>query len=1071
MARSRQVTQIQKAVDPYTDGSGGWPIPEMNAGMLYRDVGSYGLRAWSGWVREEFLRALLGREAQRVYREMGDNDATIGAMLFSISAAMRKVDWRDEPADDTPAAQEAADFAHSLRMDLSTPWDEHVVEALSMIQFGFAPCEIVYKKRLGRKGSAYRQDDASSAYDDGKIGIRRLPIRGQETILKWFFSPNGQIEGLTQQPWIGALIDIPIEKLLLFRPLVHKNNPEGRDCTLDTKVRTPSGWTTMGEIQIGDQVYDETGTVRNVTGKTEIFRDRPVYEVEFTTGVVIRTGATHRWSVTDYNDRTHGRAPREMTTEQIAAAFDVKYDARTLKLPTEQKWKHRRARSLCCGAAPVLQSEEVNLPLDPYILGYWLGDGDTKAARISVHSKDLFSLQQELTRVGFSDSHHNGDTILNVPGGLLFGLRAAGVLNDKHVPRAYMLAAPSQRLALLQGLMDSDGYSPGIDSKDEASTFANTNERLITSVVELVRSLGGVPRIRVIEEAGALGGVIRGHQIVARQTSREVRFMLDMPVHRLPRKRHAQVLRRTMRNSGHFIRSVQRVENADTVCIEVDSPSHLFLAGEGMVPTHNSVLRTAYRAWYFKKRIEELEAILFERLGGLPLVRVPNALLEAAKAQDSTAVAALDAYKRLAMNVRADDQMGLVIPSDCWKDANGSPTAHKMYDFELKTPDSSALRVDSDKTIHRYEMDILKTVLADFIDLGHQARGTQNLSTSKMDMFYTAIEGWLKSMSSVHNRYLLPRVWALNAMDPDLLPQYTPDLPMRIDLDVLGKFVLSMAQSGMQMFPDRDLENYIRGAAGMPDAAQAEDYDPTNTTGQDTENLINAAGSTPGTPADVAKHMLGLAALKRRRLLRDVQRPYGIRPTPTPGYEDVDKLTRHELDTAALAARPPTPGQRHVGNYPKGHVSMHGLSITIENAKGSMRTGKDGKGKPWQSILPAHYVRGTGVGADGMAMDVYVGPYPDSEVVFVVDQLDPSTGAFDEHKAMVGFTNLHDALNTYRQAFSDGRGDDRVGAVHRVSMDGFKGWLRGGDQVDPLGAVVSKTKLNGSAALANGHIE
>jgi hypothetical protein len=223
----------------------------------------------------------------------------------------------------------------------------------------------------------------------------------------------------------------------------------------------------------------------------------------------------------------------------------------------------------------------------------------------------------------------------------------------------------------------------------------------------------------------------------------------------------------------------------------------------------------------------------------------------------------------------------------------------------------------------------------------------------------------------------------------------------------------------------------------------------------------------------VAKYVLGLAALGRRRTMYEHARPYGIRPTPTPGAEDVEKLTRSELDRAALAARPPTAGQKHVGNYPKGHVSLHGLSVSIENAKGSIRRGKDGDGRPWQSILPAHYgyVRGAGPAADGMALDVYLGPDPESEMVFVVDQLDADTGAFDEHKAMVGWSNMHDALNAYRQAFSDGRGDERIGAVHRVSVDGFKSWLRGGDQTAPIGAVVGKTKLNGSAALANGHIE
>ena len=484
------------------------------------------------------------------------------------------------------------------------------------------------------------------------------------------------------------------------------------------------------------------------------------------------------------------------------------------------------------------------------------------------------------------------------------------------------------------------------------------------------------------------------------------------------------------------------------------------------------------------KRIEELEAILFERMGGLPLVRVPNALLEAAKANDPGAAQALAMYKQLAMNVRADEQMGIVMPSDTYKDANGSPTAHRMYEFELKTPDTSALRVDSDKVIHRYNVDILKSVLADFIDLGHQARGTQNLAISKVDMFYTAIEGWLKSMASVQNRYLLPRVWALNNMDLSLLPRYAPDLPMRIDLDVFGKFVLALAQSGMALFPDKDLENYIRGAAGMPDVAEEQEYDPAAIAGDDVGNALarrgqqpNLADAGPGNNAamEAAKHVLGLAALERRRANLASQRPYGIRPMdpaadPYLTQEDLAKLSRQELDRAAAAARPPLSfSQRMAGNYPKGHVNLHGLSFSIENPRGSQRTGVGKDGRPWASTLPAHYgyVRRAGPAADGDALDVYLGPYPESRVVFVVDQLDPDTGEFDEHKCMVGFPNLHDALNTYRQAFSDGRGDERIGAVHRVSVDGFKDWIRGGQLHAPLGPVVGK--LNGSAALANGH--
>jgi hypothetical protein len=127
---------------------------------------------------------------------------------------------------------------------MSHTWENFVSEALTMLIYGFAPHEIVYKRRLGRNpkrkfligamstggrvGETDLGDLPESKFDDGRIGWRRLPIRGQDTIIKWMFDSNGQIIGMTQQPWIGTLIDLPIEKLLLFRPTAHKNNPEGR---------------------------------------------------------------------------------------------------------------------------------------------------------------------------------------------------------------------------------------------------------------------------------------------------------------------------------------------------------------------------------------------------------------------------------------------------------------------------------------------------------------------------------------------------------------------------------------------------------------------------------------------------------------------------------------------------------------------------------------------------------------------------------------------------------------------------------------------------------------------------
>src|SRR5262249_25219627 len=123
---------VRKAVDPVTDGSGAWRAPVLNYGLQFQDYGSYGLRQFGGWVREEILADLTGREAARAYREMLDNSATVGAMVFAIQQAMRRVTWRVEPANDSAEAGEEADFADRLPTDISHTWGKFLLRALSM---------------------------------------------------------------------------------------------------------------------------------------------------------------------------------------------------------------------------------------------------------------------------------------------------------------------------------------------------------------------------------------------------------------------------------------------------------------------------------------------------------------------------------------------------------------------------------------------------------------------------------------------------------------------------------------------------------------------------------------------------------------------------------------------------------------------------------------------------------------------------------------------------------------------------------------------------------------------------
>ncbi len=137
----------------------------------------------------------------------------------------------------------------------------------------------------------------------------------------------------------------------------------------------------------------------------------------------------------------------------------------------------------------------------------------------------------------------------------------------------------------------------------------------------------------------------------------------------------------------------------------------------------------------------------------------------------------------------------------------------------------------------------------------------------------------------------------------------------------------------------------------------------------------------------------------------------------------------------------PTEAQKEAGNYKKGHINLHGLDITIENPRGSTRSGKREDGSTWQHEMSDHYgyVKRT-TGADGEQVDVYVGPKPESDRVFIVDQLNQKDGSFDEHKVMLGFGGKIAAVRAYKSNFDKGW---KIGPVTSMSMDAFKEWLKG----------------------------
>ena len=169
--------------------------------------------------------------------------------------------------------------------------------------------------------------------------------------------------------------------------------------------------------------------------------------------------------------------------------------------------------------------------------------------------------------------------------------------------------------------------------------------------------------------------------------------------------------------------------------------------------------------------------------------------------------------------------------------------------------------------------------------------------------------------------------------------------------------------------------------------------------------------------------------------------------------EDVEYYTKLERVENAISLDQlpePTIAQIHSGNYKKHHLKLHGLDVSIENPQGSTRRGTGPDGTPWESVLPAHYgyVKRT-EGADGDHVDVYLGPYEESELVFVVDQTRLDDGEFDEHKCIFGALSSTQAKEIYLAGFSDGKGAQRMKALTPMHVSQFKQWLTEGDTKQP----------------------
>lgn len=378
--------------------------------------------------------------------------------------------------------------------------------------------------------------DAESLFDIGKQRILRLNEFGAE---------DGKAHALAGNPNSADGARTTFQGL--DEPLA-----------LGTEVPTPDGWKTIGDLEAGDQVFDRWGQPVKVSGVAQVHYGRTCYRVVFDDGTSVVTDATHRWKAVDWSNRPRGE--QVVTTEQM---FE-----RGLRTNYGVRWRLPKSEGFDT-------PDDRALPIDPYLLGMWLGDGATDAGYIHSHVDDYEQICEGFENTVAKATLGKESVVRWLPYGLRSLLRTNALLGNKHIPENYMFSSRAQRLALMAGLIDSDGH---VAKTSHSVTFVQAKERLARDVYTLARSFGWSATIRSRVDERSRTGLMWKVQFCPE----------DSVPTRLPRKRLDEYRNGKKNRAWPKIVAIEPVESEPVRCIEVDNDDHLFVFGRSGFLTHNT---------------------------------------------------------------------------------------------------------------------------------------------------------------------------------------------------------------------------------------------------------------------------------------------------------------------------------------------------------------------------------------------------------------------------------------------------------------------------------------------------
>lgn len=377
-----------------------------------------------------------------------------------------------------------------------------------------------------------------------------------------------------------------ITRLAIFVPPRH-----GKRLADNTMVLTPLGWKKHGDLYPGDYVFGPDGNPTQVVFRSD--KDMCDLDVEFTNGEIITTHREHLWSVCDR--RSYPQLLKTLETQELAKDVWI----------GEKGVRGGRARWLL----PDIQAIEYpfqELPMHPYVLGAWLGDGSSTAPLICHDANDL-EIIKKIESLGYIITNHSthketgvmyayfGNGFGSFDNNLRSQLKSLNVFNNKHIPEIYLRSSLEQRLELLAGLIDTDGH---VEAKTGRVRFSTCSEQLRDGVFDLAAGLGFRPYISSCDPCVSSSGIV-GKQIVY-----QVGFQpnIDIPT-QIPRKK----IKRFAKRRRVAIKDIRPAKNPEMGhCIKVDRKDGLYLVGKQLVVTHNTMLASElFPSWYLGRNPEK----------------------------------------------------------------------------------------------------------------------------------------------------------------------------------------------------------------------------------------------------------------------------------------------------------------------------------------------------------------------------------------------------------------------------------------------------------------------------------